>query len=330
MRGAILTMTIWSRPTFGLPTCIDEPTNMELLVHIAPWVLASVAIGIVAGYFIARSRTQDIIRNDLSPENQAVLKMLAELLSVAEHIATNVNSHNTEIEANVQQVDHLNVTGEMAVIKQSLMQHMASLLTSNRHLQEDLICTRYRLEEQAQEIDHVRREARSDALTEVPNRRAFDEKLHLLMNDWRQENKPFAIILADLDQFKRVNDAHGHQAGDRVLKAAGSGLKQLAREGDFVSRYGGDEFAILMPNIACDAASKLADAIRIGIGEHSFCVAVRNGEVSISFSMGVAAPRDGDTDESVLQRADQALYRAKHTGRNHVECETPKEEPVPA
>lgn len=302
---------------------------MDLLVHIAPWVLASVAVGIVVGFLMARSRTQDVISKDLSPENQAVLRMLAELLSVAEHIATNVNSHNTEIEANVQEVDRLNVTGEMAVIKQSLMGHMASLLTSNRHLQEDLICTRYRLEEQAQEIDHVRREARSDALTEVPNRRAFDEKLHLLLNDWRQENKPFTLILADLDQFKRVNDAHGHQVGDCVLKAAGSGLKQLAREGDFVGRYGGDEFAILMPNTPRGTGMELADAIRLAIGEHSFSVAVRGGEVSISFSMGIAAPHDGDTDESILKRADQALYHAKRTGRNHVECEKPQEEPVP-
>ena len=303
--------------------------NMDLLVHIAPWVLASVAVGVFVGILLVRVRVKAGDSKDLSPESQAVLKMLAELLGVAEHIATNVESHNIEIEENAQLVDKLHTTGEMETIKQALLHHMTSLLSSNRHLQEDLVCTRYRLEEQAQEIDHARQEARRDELTEVANRRAFNEKLHLLLDDWRRQNQPFVLALADLDQFKRVNDAHGHQAGDRVLKAAGKGLRELAREGDFVARYGGDEFAILMPNTTRDAGTELADALRCGIANSSFCVAVRGGEVSISLSIGVAIPRQGDTDESILQRADQAMYHAKHTGRNHVECEKSDEELQP-
>jgi diguanylate cyclase len=303
--------------------------NMDLLVHIAPWVLGSVAVGILVGVLLARSRGKDANRKDLSPESQAVLKMLADLLTVAEHIAANVASHSTEIEENAQQVDKLQASGEMETIKQALLHHMTNLLASNRHLQEDLVCTRYRLEEQAQEIDHVRQEARRDELTGVANRRAFDEKLHLLLNDWRQKKEPFALVLADLDQFKRINDAHGHQAGDRVLQAAGSGLRQLARQVDFVARYGGDEFAILMPRTNRDVGTELAEDIRRGISDHSFCVAVRGGEVSISFSMGVAFPHNGDSDESILQRVDQAMYHAKRTGRNHVECEESDEELLP-
>jgi len=114
-----------------------------------------------------------------------------------------------------------------------------------------------------------------------------------------------------------------------VLKAAGKGLRELARAGDFVARYGGDEFAILMPNTTRDVGTELADALRCGIANNSFCVAVRGGEVSISLSIGVAVPRQGDTDESILQRADQAMYHAKHTGRNHVECEEPDAELQP-
>ena len=82
-----------------------------------------------------------------------------------------------------------------------------------------------------------------------------------------------------------------------------------------------------MPKTDRDAGMELADALRRGIADNSFCVAVRGGEVSISFSMGVAVPHEGDTDESILQRADQAMYRAKRTGRNHVECEQPEDEP---
>jgi diguanylate cyclase len=257
------------------------------------------------------------------------LKMLGDVLGAADNIASNVEHHNTEIQENVQEVDRLDVGDEMKAIKHAILDRMSALLTSNLRLQEDLVCTRYRLEEQAQEIDTVRQEARRDELTSVANRRALNEKLHLLMDDWRRRNESFVLIVADLDQFKWVNDSHGHQAGDRVLKAAGEGLKRLAREGDFVGRFGGDEFAILLPQTDRETGTTLAQHICCGIAGNAFSVAVRGGEVTISFSMGVAVPREGDTDESILQRADQALYRAKHAGRNNVACED-MEEPVAA
>jgi diguanylate cyclase len=302
---------------------------MDLLIHIAPWVLGSVAIGIGVGFLVGRTYSRPWGPEDTTAEGRAVLKMLNELLGAAEQIVTNVAHHNSEIEENVQQVDRIHVTGELETIKQTLVCHMAALLASNKVLQEDLVCTRYRLEEQAQEIDSARQEARRDELTSVANRRAFDEKLHLLVDRWRREGEPFTLLLADLDEFKWVNDSHGHQAGDRVLKAAGNGLKQLARECDFVGRYGGDEFAILMPGANYDVGAQLAHDICRGIAGNAFAVAVRGGAVSISFSMGVAFSRSGDTDESILQRADEALYRSKHTGRNHVACEKTEVVPLP-
>ena len=299
---------------------------MGLLAYIAPWVLASVAIGVVVGVLLGRNYGKDK-RPETPPAEQAVLlKMLADVLGAADNIASNVEHHNSELQENVQEVDRLAVSEEMKTIKCAILERMSALLTSNMRLQEDLICTRYRLEEQAQEIDSARQEARSDELTSVANRRAFNEKLHLLLNDWRRQNDPFVLVLADLDQFKWVNDSHGHPAGDRVLRAAGEGLKQLARDGDFIGRYGGDEFAILLPKTDRETGTAVARGLCNGIADNSFSVTVRGGEVAISFSMGVAVPRDGDSDESILQRADQALYRAKRMGRNNIACEEPAEE----
>ncbi len=299
---------------------------MGLLASIAPWVLASVAIGVVVGVLLGRNRGKAKESETAPPEQRVLLKMLGDVLGAADNIASNVEHHNTKLQQNVQEVDRLTVNDEMKTIKGAILERMSALLTSNMHLQEDLICTRYRLEEQAQEIDTVRKEARSDELTNVANRRAFNEKLHLLLDDWRRQHEPFVLILADLDQFKWVNDSHGHQAGDRVLKAAGEGLKQLARDGDFVGRFGGDEFAILLPKTDRASGAKLARDLCSGIAGNSFAVAVRGGEVAISFSMGVAVPREGDTDEMILQRADQVLYRSKRMGRNTVACEEPAEE----
>lgn len=293
---------------------------MGSLAYIVPWVLASVGVGLGVGYFLGRSRRGDqetvVV---VERERQATLKMLVELLGTAERISNDVETHNGEIRQNAEEVNSIRVSGELEVARAALLHHMTALLSSNRRMQGDLLCTRYRLEEQAQEIDEVRREARTDELTSVSNRKAFDEKLHLLVEGWTRRNEPFALILADLDNFKWINDAHGHQAGDRVLSAVGSWLRQWVREGDFVGRYGGDEFAVLLPYTELAVAVELAESIRGKINERAYRVAVRSEQVSVSLSLGVAVAAPGDGLEAVLRRADEALYKAKRLGRNQVQ-----------
>ncbi len=295
-----------------------------------PWVLASISVGVLIGIWWRNGRGKEEDAKTYRRERQATLQMMAELLGAAEQVTSNVENHNTQIQNSVQQVDDLHVTGEMDIIKQVLVDHMRSLLTVNQQLQEDLLCTRYRLEEQAQQIDHARREARSDDLTGVANRKAFDEKLHLLMDEWRRQRIPFVLILADLDQFKWVNDAHGHLAGDRVLNAVGTRLKQSVREGDFVGRYGGDEFAILLPRAELNVGMEIAEMIRCGNSDKACRVAVHGEELSVSLSVGVTVPCEGDTDESIIRSVDCAMYKAKHLGRNQVQCIAREEEQVPA
>ena len=302
---------------------------MNAVWYVAPWVFGSLVAGLLTGLFLRRGHAKGE-EAAVQEERQATLKMLAELLGAAERIANRVDDHNSEIREHAQQVDRLHATGEMAAVKQALLGQMTALLNSNTWMQEDLRCTRYRLEEQAVEIDHARKEARTDALTEVDNRRAFDEKLHVLLDGWRQHGEPFVLILTDLDKFKWINDSHGHAVGDRVLKAVGARLKQATRDGDFVARYGGDEFAILLPGASLKVGGNLAEAIRCRIADKACRVAVRGGEISLSISIGVAAPRDGDTDESIIERADRAMYHSKRLGRDYVVCQETEVEPVPS
>jgi diguanylate cyclase len=302
---------------------------VDALGYIVPWVLASISVGVLIGILSRHGRSKGDDERAYTRERRATLQMMAEILGAADQITSNVENHNTEIQNSVQQVDDLHVTGEMDIIRQALLSHMKSLLNSNRQMQEDLLCTRYRLEEQAQQIDHARREARSDELTGVANRKAFNEKLHLLMDEWRRQRTPFVLILVDLDQFKWVNDAHGHLAGDRVLNAVGTRLKQLVREGDFVGRYGGDEFAILLPQADLVAGRELAEIVRHGTSDQACRVAVRGEELSVSLSVGVTVPCDGDTDESIMHRVDCAMYKAKRLGRNQVQCWELSVEQVP-
>jgi len=299
---------------------------MDSFAYIAPWVLGSVCIGILVGYYLARSRAPEgRPEMDLAErERKATLRVLLELLRSVEQMRGDVQCHNTEIRQTAENVDRIRATGEMETIKHVLLTQMASILTSNRRLENDLVRTRYRMETQAQEIDHVRREARTDALTSVGNRKDFDEKLQMLLATWEREREPFVLILMDLDHFKRINDSHGHQAGDHVLGKIGAWLKEWVRDEDYVCRYGGDEFAILLPGADLSVGKERAEAIRCKTAEQASRVTFRGELVSLSFSVGVAVPHENDTQEALLRRADEALFRSKHLGRNQVRWEEPE------
>ena len=295
---------------------------MNGLAYITCWVLGSVCVGLVIGCFLGRSSQLKSASNTTHTEQKATLRVLEELLEAAQRMSADVECHNSRITKTVHDVGDLKIHGELESVKQVLLGHMTGMLTSNKQLQGDLAYSRYQMEEQAQEIDEVRREARTDALTGVVNRAGFDEKLRFLLATWEREQRPFVLLMVDLDNFKRINDSHGHPAGDRVLEEVGGWLKEGLRESDFVARYGGDEFAILLPATELVQGMELAERVRALTGESAHRVAVRSAMVSVALSIGVAAPSEGDTSESLLERADRALYAAKNAGRNRVCCQT--------
>jgi diguanylate cyclase len=294
---------------------------MDSLAYIAPWVLGSVGIGVMAGYFLSRSRPARSDTRSAKADRQATLKVLVEILRSAEKMTNDVASHNTELQQTAHRVESLDAGGDMEAVKSALLAHMESLLKSNDHLQKELMCSRFQMEEQAEQIDHARREARTDTLTGVSNRKAVEERLHMFLAAWERDALPFALIMIDLDYFKRINDSHGHQAGDHVLTKVGGWLRAWTRGNDFIGRYGGDEFVVLLPNTNLDVGAKIAERLRSQAESTASRISLRQDEVSVSFSIGVTAPRQGDTVESILARADQALYKSKHQGRNQVQTE---------
>jgi diguanylate cyclase (GGDEF)-like protein len=159
----------------------------------------------------------------------------------------------------------------------------------------------------------VRNRAETDSLTGLHNRGAFDERLGALVAN--PAAQPCALIMVDLDGFKDYNDRHGHQAGDRVLKAVGKAIGSVVRDRDLSFRYGGDEFAILIPRTAIQPAVQVADRIRDAITELAL-VSAR----TLTASAGVAGhPIEGLTGATLVAAADAALYRAKQLGGNRTE-----------
>jgi diguanylate cyclase (GGDEF)-like protein/PAS domain S-box-containing protein len=159
--------------------------------------------------------------------------------------------------------------------------------------------------------------AMADPLTGIANRRHLDAMLDLNLRMFDQTGVPVGVVMADLDHFKRVNDRHGHLAGDRCLEHFARCLQAQCRQGDVVGRFGGEEFLVLLPRQDESAAAGLAFRLREQLARTR--VTIPGGSaVELRASFGVTQVRPGDTRESLLARADAALYDAKAAGRNRV------------
>ena len=154
----------------------------------------------------------------------------------------------------------------------------------------------------------------TDPLTGLQNRRGMQAALE----NWRAENRIFSVIALDIDDFKHVNDTYGHDVGDQVIKSLAQIMRESSRNHDVLCRTGGDEFAILLPRVDFDVATRIAERLRIRTELtplHDL-----EADVTLHLSIGVSCwhPSTGQALEEVLQMADQALYTAKHQGKNQV------------
>jgi len=168
----------------------------------------------------------------------------------------------------------------------------------------------------------VERQALVDGLTGIANRRQCEEALTAEISRADRLGAPMTLVLADLDDFKAVNDLHGHTVGDDVLREFASVLKATVRDSDLAGRWGGEEFMLLLPGTDAAGAANLADRVRAGLAERSFLG--RDGEVvTVTCSFGVAQHSPGDHERELFASADRALYRAKREGKNRVETGAP-------
>jgi diguanylate cyclase (GGDEF)-like protein len=148
--------------------------------------------------------------------------------------------------------------------------------------------------------------ARTDALTGIANRRAWDEEMPRELSRARRSGEPLSVVLLDLDHFKAFNDSRGHQAGDQLLKEAAAVWTEQIRDGDFLARYGGEEFALLLPACPTDAAHAVTERLRCVVPDGQTC------------SLGIATWDGAESPRALIHRADGALYEAKLTGRDRV------------
>jgi len=163
-------------------------------------------------------------------------------------------------------------------------------------------------------LESHRQRALRDSLTELPNRQAYNERVATEVQRWQRYGRPLTIAIFDIDYFKNINDSYGHQAGDRVIKVIGRSIANRLREVDFFCRYGGEEFVAVLPETDSHTALGVLDKVREAIAETAFNY--KDQPMIITLSVGITEFKTGDTLDTAFDRADQALYTAKSSGRN--------------
>lgn len=204
----------------------------------------------------------------------------------------------------------------------SLIDDVGSVLETNESMG-------FLLESMNQEVDSLRDSMRmlnfkayTDKLTDVPNRRAFDKRLDELFDNYHEEGQVFSLLFIDIDHFKKFNDTHGHDVGDRVLRYVASVITGGIKGDDMLTRYGGEEFAILLPNTGYDDAISVGNYLRNKVSGSRLVDNSSSKDIKqlghVTVSVGVAIINTEDNVESIVKRADQCLYAAKERGRNMV------------
>ncbi len=280
---------------------------MSVIVIDLAFTVFAAMIGIVAGWFLRSS----IVPREPSRENDEVRRsreVLTRLHELADNVAADVGAHTSKVE----QINEELTSGDNDA--ETVVNAVSRLLEANNQMQHQLVSADEKLKEQARLIESSIAEARTDALTSLANRRAFDNEMVKRLAEFQRHGRTFSVIMLDVDYFKHFNDTHGHQAGDEVLRGLGKVLRQTTRAMDGPARYGGEEFAVILPGTSVSDANLSAERIRKTVEDAVFHYG--KTELRVAISLGVAESRGNDNVASIVKRVDAALYASKKTGRN--------------
>lgn len=199
--------------------------------------------------------------------------------------------------------------------KEEVQSILDKIVQANSQLQSRLDSAEEKLESQTKQLAGYLTEARTDGLTGLSNRKAFDQKMDECYAKWQQTKQPFTLALVDIDHFKKINDTYGHPAGDAVLREMSKQLQEISHETIMVARYGGEEFGLIFDGDITHAATVM-EKLRIAVASKT--IEAEGHTIKISISSGVARIMKEERIGKLVRRSDEALYSAKTGGRNRV------------
>jgi len=256
-------------------------------------------------------------------DREKELRGIIELLSKALAAVSSDNRDFTQkIYAHSEKIEAITRLDDIRKIKDGLaaeVQHIRSAVQEKQQYDQGHVATLSGQVKALQEkLAQAENKSLKDGLTGIYNRKAFDEQLRAFVERNAVARSPFALLMMDIDNFKQFNDTYGHQTGDRVLMALVQKCKNSTRSDDFLARFGGEEFVIILPGASLRNGTKKAQHIVKSVAAARYTLETNKGSVSLGFtvSIGVSTYQQGDTAAMVIKRADQALYAAKAKGKN--------------
>jgi diguanylate cyclase len=276
--------------------------------------------------FLAPTRLSDRI----GTVGSKVMDEIEQVMAMIDAAAGSATSYTESLADMSEKLGQSKDREGLRAIVESLVHTAKEMEVSNQKLEARLNASKQEINELQVNLETVRNESLTDPLTQLANRKFFDDTLEAAIADARARNEPLSLMLTDIDHFKTFNDSFGHLTGDQVLRLVAMSVKQNVKGQDTAARYGGEEFAVVLPNTVLRSAITVADHIRRAVmtkelmkrstGEHL-------GRVTVS--IGVATLRKTDTPQTLIERTDACLYAAKRHGRNRVMCETDPEVTAP-
>lgn len=232
---------------------------------------------------------------------------------LAKNVVSHVGDHGAKVDAFSSDLQAM-ADQPASLSTDTLLLTIGRMTYANTDLQQRLSRIEKQIAAQAAELRSYGSEVRTDSLTGLANRRAFDDEVQRRFAEWQRRRTPFTLLILDVDHFKQVNDSNGHPAGDAVLRHIGNVIANNSRQMDFRCRYGGDEFVVILPDTAAQEARIAAERIRKAI--ETTVIPFEGDSLSVTCSIGVARIGVGDDVMKLVRRADEALYKAKEAGRN--------------
>ncbi len=264
-------------------------------------------------YFVQDEAFFEIMR-------QEIRKIIVEVLHSFGHSGGQLSNYSQTLNRFVDILDSRNSSTEMLEETHKVLDETRSMERIHKQLENQMSGVIAEINSLRKELEQVKEESKLDTLTGISNRRAFDVTLEQMIFHARKNAKSFCLLLLDIDFFKKFNDEYGHLVGDKVLRYVAASLKRNIKGNDFLARFGGEEFVIILPATKISGAMAVAEQICDAISSGNLTDKENNTSYGkLTISIGVTQFRASDLSDDIVHRADRALYLAKDRGRNRVE-----------
>jgi len=319
-----------SKEIIDIKTTLSQSAEIDVLLDCAVAIIGIIANSIARerqsaqGFLVSLNQTLEELHASILSTTNSTKHMSAELSGLNKQIETKIKLLNeqTQKATSISDLKAL-VDGELKLLRQDLVKReeleqkdKADLLESFEQINSRINVLETKVNTYKKRLSEQQFKSLLDGLTKLPNRAAFDDRFNQEFHLFEQHDNETTLVVIDVDFFKSINDQYGHSAGDKTLQVIARALKKAIRKSDFIARYGGEEFVLLMPGMPLTHAKAPLEKIRNTIKAIPF--KFKDKQVQITVSLGATQFKKGDTPLAAFDRADDALYEAKNSGRDRL------------